>query len=827
MVAPSSDVSEAIRLALNGVHVNLTGPRGSDLPSVLDEIGASLETRGLDVVRLDGSPSLVAAVLAPVRLALPEVVGDARDQATVIDRFCLHLAELRSPFLIVSNIDAVDPFTLRAIEAGVRRGRAILISSLTSATAAFPDVHVSPHTRLALRRLSHLELSHWLPSLSEHPIEDELVTRIYLDSGGSALFAQALWESAVRDGSIVLQDGWWRLFAVELWSSQVSFTVARELGTLDAPTLDCLRYIQLAGSPSVRSVLDRFPVGTLTGLEREGLVGIVRTGFPEPVFVVIPPVVARHLEEEFGDVALDSPRNDARDGATQPEAVAALELDRATHARVAAASSAFEADPSAAHAIELVNAQWARWVPYSEVEPVFRRARTGERADDDFGLLVLQARWLGFGEGLYPDGVRLLADAEPGLPESLAACARAHRLILEIHSGGLTPELHDRVDSLRHVPFESSPVGTFARLTVASACVLAGRTQLALHLAGEDPEDPELTPFWTAIFGQASLAADRPAQAVAAASAALDRARAALDAPGVFCAGYLLVGAHMFLGNWAQAQTISRAIRSIGRPNLHSMPIYRTAVGVQAIVFAEEGDLDLASGLMMRALREGDQLPIALSQQPMPIVVRLLAEQRYEELADALAEAARSSLATGSEYPSATLWAFALANNPWLYARSRPPGSGVELTAYDRFRRFIGEIVSDDLERARHAADTFPESTFAYLAAVALVQASKRYARSDPTRAREFSAMMDDLCDRLSIAPPVKVIEGPAPVLGLTARELEVATMAARLSNRDIADRLGISERTVDHHVSNALKKTAARNRHELSALVMRVRRDW
>lgn len=826
MVAPSSDVSEAIRLALNGVHVNLTGPRGSDLPSVLDEIGASLETRGLDVVRLDGSPSLVAAVLAPVRLALPEVVGDARDQATVIDRFCLHLAELRSPFLIVSNIDAVDPFTLRAIEAGVRRGRAILISSLTSATAAFPDVEISPHTRLVIRRLSHMELSNWLATLTDHPIEQELITRIYLDSGGSPVFARALWESAVREELVVLQEGWWRLFAAELWTPQVSFAVERELSSLAGNVGECLRSVHLAGTPPVAEVVGRFPLHALSGLEREGLLGVVRTGFDEPVFVVMPPVVSRHLDAEAGDLVTAS-RDDAGDGAIQTEAIAALELDRATQVRATAARTRFDADPSAAHAIELVNALWARWVPYQEAAPVFAAARTGEDPDDDFSLLVLHALWLAFGEGHHEAGAAVLIEAEPSLPERLKRYAAAHRIMIDIHWAGMTEEVHERLESLRQSAFDDGPVGTFARLTVASACVVAGRAARALGIVGEDPNDAELSPFWTVVFGQASMAIDEPARAISAASTALDRARAALDAPGVFCAGYLLVGAHMFLGNWAQAQAISRAIRVIGRPNLHAMPIYRTAVGVQAIVFAEEGDLDSASGLMMRAIRAGDRAPLALIQQPMPVVVRLLAEQRYEELADALATAAQAALASGSESPSATLWAFALGNNPWLYDRSPATSPGVELFAYERFRRFIGEVVSEDMERTRVAAESLPESTFAYLAAVALVHASSRFARTDPARAAEYLELMEQLCARLSIAPPAKVMEGPAPVLGLTARELEIAMMAARLSNRDIADRLGISERTVDHHVSNALKKTAARNRHELSALVMRVRRDW
>ncbi len=54
----------------------------------------------------------------------------------------------------------------------------------------------------------------------------------------------------------------------------------------------------------------------------------------------------------------------------------------------------------------------------------------------------------------------------------------------------------------------------------------------------------------------------------------------------------------------------------------------------------------------------------------------------------------------------------------------------------------------------------------------------------------------------------------------LSAREEEVAYLAGHMSNARIAERLGISKRTVDHHVSNALRKTGARDRHHLSQIV-------
>ena len=53
---------------------------------------------------------------------------------------------------------------------------------------------------------------------------------------------------------------------------------------------------------------------------------------------------------------------------------------------------------------------------------------------------------------------------------------------------------------------------------------------------------------------------------------------------------------------------------------------------------------------------------------------------------------------------------------------------------------------------------------------------------------------------------------------GLTGRELEVlALLADGLTNAQLADRLFLSEKTVDHHVSSVLRKLQLSNRRELS----------
>ena len=70
------------------------------------------------------------------------------------------------------------------------------------------------------------------------------------------------------------------------------------------------------------------------------------------------------------------------------------------------------------------------------------------------------------------------------------------------------------------------------------------------------------------------------------------------------------------------------------------------------------------------------------------------------------------------------------------------------------------------------------------------------------------------LRDRLGLAPPTA-----APTLALTRRELEVASLAAQgMTDRDIADTLVVSVRTVESHLAASYRKLGIASRRELQS---------
>lgn len=118
------------------------------------------------------------------------------------------------------------------------------------------------------------------------------------------------------------------------------------------------------------------------------------------------------------------------------------------------------------------------------------------------------------------------------------------------------------------------------------------------------------------------------------------------------------------------------------------------------------------------------------------------------------------------------------------------------------------------------AADRFADIGAVALAADAAAHAAREHARSCQRRKEIQSATRAlRLAEQGDIRTPA--VAAAAPELALTAREREIADfVTAGLSNRQIADRLVVSVRTVEGHLYRMFAKLGIDDREQLSQLV-------
>jgi DNA-binding CsgD family transcriptional regulator/tetratricopeptide (TPR) repeat protein len=274
-----------------------------------------------------------------------------------------------------------------------------------------------------------------------------------------------------------------------------------------------------------------------------------------------------------------------------------------------------------------------------------------------------------------------------------------------------------------------------------------------------------------------------------------------------------LARAYLELGDWSEAA--DAALEVLGRARAPTVTRI-TALAVLAQVRARRGDPDVHGPL----------------EEAQALAARTEELQRIAPVACARAEAA---------------W---LAGDPGLVADVTD--AALELAIRRRARWTMGELscwrrragIHDDppqeaaepymLELAgdwASAAEAWARIGCPYERALALASSEDKQAlhsaltELERLGARAVAAVVQRRLRRQGVRglPRGARASTLANSAGLTARELEVLTLlAAGLRNSEIAERLIVAEKTVDHHVSAILRKLSVRNRGEASAEALR-----
>jgi DNA-binding NarL/FixJ family response regulator len=146
--------------------------------------------------------------------------------------------------------------------------------------------------------------------------------------------------------------------------------------------------------------------------------------------------------------------------------------------------------------------------------------------------------------------------------------------------------------------------------------------------------------------------------------------------------------------------------------------------------------------------------------------------------------------------------------------------------------RVLG-VVSGDERRVRAAVTALEQSPARLELAKALTEQAACQLRGRPAEARETLRLASSLAgacgahgleprlDQLMISAGGRPRRPASGLRALTRRQLAVATRAARgLTNREIAEELVLTQRTVELHLTNAYKKLDIHSRSQLQKIV-------
>jgi DNA-binding NarL/FixJ family response regulator len=248
----------------------------------------------------------------------------------------------------------------------------------------------------------------------------------------------------------------------------------------------------------------------------------------------------------------------------------------------------------------------------------------------------------------------------------------------------------------------------------------------------------------------------------------------------------------------------------LGDPYVHPNDAARPL----AAVHLERGQTALACDVLERALANAAPESTEMAPLLALLVDVQLAAGRPEDAAKAAEQLARCAARQNSAYLSA---AAALARGRVCLATDtgREDAQGCLREALAGFTQAQTpmEVAHARLTLARAMQDSRPEVALAEARA-----AFDAYERLDAARQVDAASA---LLRSLGVRPP-----SPRPSKNpLTKRETDVLRLIGQgLSNPDIADRLYISRKTVEHHVGNILAKLGLHNRTEAAAYAARTK---
>lgn len=846
------------RAALAGPGAVLCGPAGSGRSALATALAPRPHAR------LIATPATAEQPLVALRGLADHLAADL-DAVTAADAVRDALAGAGpAPLVVIDDLDHLDPASMAAITLLVAEGTVRLLGVRCTDQPAPPPVAALWRelgvARIDLEPLADADLLAMAADRLGGPLDGRLQVALLRIARGSPLLLHEVVAASLGADTIRSTNGLWHLVGELQLSDELHDRAETTLQGLDPVEREVVELVALAGRLPLALADAVLDARALERLERQG---VLRVGVPAapraplgddadaspPVdeVEVASPVVASHVAGALARTARRRLAGVLADGA---RAIGAA----ADHGPLELRATVWDLDADRAPATEVL-LRGARAAIELGDTALGERLATAANRSGDHTEAVLLASWCANEQGATKRAEAIVAAHQPAGDDAVVAVAirQAEQAVWFRHDAAAGRRALERA-----TPIVADPWPLAATAQQAVFDLLDGRIDDALAAATPLAEHPEPLIGSTAALARALalVMADRPLEARAVADAALERLQGPTPPlyidPGVHVIS--LAFAHTGAGALAEADALTAAVyhHALGRPGIQAQGwgalvradvllargqardalligleaeqrwrepgidgLARWSATAVALAAADLGDRAAAEAALARAERF-EVAPFRLFE---PVLDR--ARSWVQHLAgdvpaaiDAMAATADRALADGRPALAAAavhdLVRMGAADRAMPLAErldDRSPTTALR-------RRLAAAASSGRAAELEAIGDELAELGAAGWA----VEAWALAARAAPARAPVLRTRGEGALAGTGFASPLAraLAEGGAGP-GLTPREAEIASLVSLgMSNREIADRLVVSVRTVENHLHRAFAKLGVTSRHEL-----------
>ncbi len=856
-------VIEAAILASDVSGIVVSGAAGVGKSRIAREALSAATSRGCEVRWAVGTSSARAIPLGTftawaqsgvtdtvqlVRGVMESLTAAPAGATVVVGVDDVHLLDDLSTFVVLQLVQR----TAAKVILTVRDGEPV--------PAAVQEIwKVGRFERLDLQPLSLDETTTLLSTTLDGPVDLDAAQRLWTLTRGNILYLRNIVEQEVSDGRLVQQHGFWRWIGDPIMPPSLVQLIESRMGALPAPVSDVIDALAV-GEPIELAALTRITdPAAVEDADTRGLISLepgvggveVRVAHPLYGEVRRRRAAPTRLRRLRGRVAADLGASDDRDDIRVVVRRAALSLD-----------SDLTPDPDllvrAAH-----GAVWLADLPLAD-RLAEAATRAGAGPEPNF-VRAHALSWLGRGEEAAAVLAQVRTNELTDGERARFAFLRASNTLWALGDPARAKEIID--EASRSAPTQArSYIDAFLTVYWFAMDQPDAAMQASKNLALDDLPavvGAEIAWALTAI----SADAGRTSHAVAVAEAGYTAATRSFDAPHMrFNIADAEVSALLLSGRISDALDVAERVRRQAADLPGAAQLLGAAVAGRAALGA--GHLSTACFLLEQAAAGLSASGHAIGwghRYNVPRTTALAMRGSVREAAVALAaldklerkfrsldyehSLARAWVAAGQGAPSEAITVLMSAAEK-AAANGRFAAEVLCLQAATQFgdrscafrlRELEAIVEGPRVGLAARFAEALRDGDAAELVAVskefermgdlvaavdAAAHAALAYRRQDLRgSALGSSARADALAEQCGgvSTPALRQASEPLP---LTDREGEIVMLiGAGLSNREVAERLSLSVRTVESHIYRAMAKTGTTSRDDLAALLPRPER--